>query len=175
MSTPYTSTTLSDMAQKTCDMVQRERKTLSNAKVLLTKLRGDETWVTPGRMETSYDDAIFETRSIYEMILANAPVASSRHSNRSTLNGKINEDISPPKEDPAMGVNGSMHETAIDQDRSTADHDIPQPVISNASDTINPPREEDQVDDIQLINGTNVSPERKADLMDGDIEMNQRD
>ena len=162
MSIPYTSNTLSDMVQKASDMVQRERRTLSNAKILLAKLRGDETWVTPGRMETSYDASIFETKGIYEMILANAPIARSRRSSPSTLGGRTNEELPAPIKSPAMETDGVADDVAHDSVPLAASPDVSQTVASNASATVQLPGEEDQVDDVHLLNGANMSPENKA-------------
>ena len=168
MSIPYTSNTLSDMAQKASDMVQRERRTLSNAKILLAKLRGDETWVTPGRMETSYDASIFETKGIYEMILANAPIARSPRSSPSTLGGRTNEELPAPTKSPAMETDGVAHDDVRDSVPLAASPDVSQTIESNVSATINSPGEEDQVDDVHLLNGTNTSSENKAPSADAD-------
>ncbi|KAL9098460.1 MAG: hypothetical protein Q9163_005882 [Psora crenata] len=73
MSVPYLSTTLGDMAQHACEVVQRERKTLCNARKMLMKLRGDPTWIPCGMMEAGYDDEIFDTSKVYDMIISSAP------------------------------------------------------------------------------------------------------
>ena len=77
MSVPYRSKTLSDMAQHACEIVQRERKTLSNAKKMLTNLRGDGTWIPCGMLETIYDEKIFDTGKVYETIISNAPATGN--------------------------------------------------------------------------------------------------
>ncbi len=64
LSHPYLSTTLSDMVQQACDMLHRERKTLWDVKGLLTKLRGDETWIPCGELNSDIDDTIFDTDSV---------------------------------------------------------------------------------------------------------------
>lgn len=53
------------MAQHACEMVQRERKTLCSAKQLLTKLRGDETWIPCGLLCSEHDDVMFNTEKFY--------------------------------------------------------------------------------------------------------------
>ena len=47
-------------------MVQRERKTLSNAKQLLTKFRGDVTWIPCGLLYSESDEEIFDTGKLYK-------------------------------------------------------------------------------------------------------------
>lgn len=50
-------------------MLHRERKTLSNVKPLLTKLRGDETWIPCGDLTSEIDNVIFDTESIFNKIV----------------------------------------------------------------------------------------------------------
>ncbi len=45
-------------------MVQRERKTLNNAKQLLKKLRGDDVWIPCGLLYSKGDEALFSTEHI---------------------------------------------------------------------------------------------------------------
>ena len=82
------------MAQQACDMVRRERKTLSNAKQLLTKLRGDKTWIPCGLFYSENDEAMFNTEKLYD-IMASSKVP--QHSNGSTVqnmvNGSMNSDM----------------------------------------------------------------------------------
>ena len=72
LSVPYLSSTLSDMAQHACESLQRERKTLENAKLLLLKLRGDKTWIPTEQLNTSYDDEIFGTSHLFHTIVASS-------------------------------------------------------------------------------------------------------
>lgn len=66
LSIPFTSNTLSDMAQQACEMVHRERKTLWSVKHLLTTLRGDDTWIPCGTLDDpDVDEAIFGTAFLY--------------------------------------------------------------------------------------------------------------
>lgn len=69
LSVPYLSNTLSDMVQQACDMLHREKRTLWSIKGLLTKLRGDETWIPCGNLSSEVDDIIFNTTSIYDGIV----------------------------------------------------------------------------------------------------------
>lgn len=69
LSIPYLSTPLSDMVRQACQMLHRERRTLWNIKHLLTKLRGDETWIPCGKLNSNIDHVIFNTDSIYEEAL----------------------------------------------------------------------------------------------------------
>lgn len=65
LAVPYHCSTLTDMAQQACEMVHREKKTLWNVKSLLTKLRGDQTWVPCGELCSDVDDVIFGTEWLY--------------------------------------------------------------------------------------------------------------
>lgn len=50
-------------------MLHREKRTLWSIKSLLTKLRGDETWIPCGNLNSEVDDIIFNTTSIYDGIV----------------------------------------------------------------------------------------------------------
>lgn len=50
-------------------MLHREKRTLWSIKGLLTKLRGDETWIPCGNLNSEADDIIFNTTSIYDGIV----------------------------------------------------------------------------------------------------------
>ncbi len=54
------------MAQQACEMVHRERKTLWSVKHLLTRLRGDDTWIPCETLDDlDVDEAIFGTAFLY--------------------------------------------------------------------------------------------------------------
>lgn len=69
MSIPYKSSILSDMVQHASEMLHRERKSLWNMKRLLTKLRGDETWIPCGDLNSEVDNIIFDIGPIYKEIV----------------------------------------------------------------------------------------------------------
>lgn len=50
-------------------MLHREKRTLWSIKGLLTKLRGDETWIPCGNLNSELDDIIFDTASVYDEIV----------------------------------------------------------------------------------------------------------
>lgn len=50
-------------------MLYREKKTLWNVKHILTKLRGDETWIPCGNLTSEIDNVIFDTESVYNEIV----------------------------------------------------------------------------------------------------------
>lgn len=50
-------------------MLHREKRTLWSIKGLLTKLRGDVTWIPCGNLNSEADDIIFNTTSIYDGIV----------------------------------------------------------------------------------------------------------
>ena len=61
------------MTQHACEVLERERKTLASAKRLMTRLRGDDTWIPAGRLDKPYDREIFDTSRLYKMITSKAP------------------------------------------------------------------------------------------------------
>lgn len=82
------------MAQQACDMVRRERKTLSNAKQLLTKLRGDKTWVPCGLLYSENDEAMFNTEKLYDIMASSkVPQYSNGSALHNAVNGSLNSDL----------------------------------------------------------------------------------
>lgn len=82
------------MAQQACDMVRRERKTLSNAKQLLTKLRGDKTWIPCGLLYSEDDEAMFNTGKLYDIMASSKVLQYSNGSAvQNTVNGSLNSDL----------------------------------------------------------------------------------
>ena len=70
---------------------------------MMTKLRGDNTWIPTGKMETSYDDKIFDTSKVYDMIIASAPDNSTSQKARNGHTKKaMNED--PPAPEQGLGI-----------------------------------------------------------------------
>lgn len=93
LSIPYLSPILSDMTQHACEMAQRERKTLRNAKRLLTKLRGDETWIPCGLLNSKVDNSIFDTGHVYKKIVSNVSAnGPNGSSGQDTANGSVSGD-----------------------------------------------------------------------------------
>ncbi|KAL8895874.1 MAG: hypothetical protein Q9207_007969 [Kuettlingeria erythrocarpa] len=76
LSVPFQSPVLSNMLQDACEMVQRERNTIRGAKLLLTKLRGDETWIPCSSFDSDIDNVIFDTTKVYEEIVRSRPTST---------------------------------------------------------------------------------------------------
>ncbi|KAL8971617.1 MAG: hypothetical protein Q9183_000963 [Haloplaca sp. 2 TL-2023] len=68
LSVPYASSIITDMTQQACEMLQRERNIIRGAKQLLTKLRGDDTWIPCSSLNSDLDDTIFDTTRVYQAI-----------------------------------------------------------------------------------------------------------
>ena len=85
MSVAYTSPVLTNMAQHACEMAQRERRTLANAKRLMTKLRGDETWIPCGLLHSEKDDIMFDTSKIYKNVISCKPPHRAKRYTERTL------------------------------------------------------------------------------------------
>ena len=57
------------MTDQACSMLHRERKALYAVKNLLTKFRGDDSYVPCGALNSEVDTAIFDTEPIYRSIM----------------------------------------------------------------------------------------------------------
>ena len=57
------------MTDQACSMLHRERKALYAIKNLLTKFRGDDSYVPCGTLNSELDTAIFDTEPIYRSIM----------------------------------------------------------------------------------------------------------
>lgn len=57
---------LGNMTQEACEMVQRERNVIRGVKQILTQLRGDDTWIPCGSLDSEVDDMIFDTSRVFE-------------------------------------------------------------------------------------------------------------
>lgn len=75
-------------------MVQRERKTLNNAKQLLKKLRGDDIWIPCGSVYSKSDETLFSTEHLYNGAASNGVPPAPRRFNAQErmVNGIINGD-----------------------------------------------------------------------------------
>lgn len=100
-------------------MVQRERKTLSNAKQLLKKLRGDDIWIPCGSLYSKSDEALFSTEHLYNGTTSNGgPQAPRRFDAQERIfSGAVNGDQrsgtqngAKPETELAI-VNGSHEDT----------------------------------------------------------------
>lgn len=107
LSVPFTSSILSNMLQDACETVRRERNTIRVAKQLLTKLRGDETWIPGSALGADIDDVIFDTTKVYEEIVRLRP--------SSTMTKRKNGDQGPL----APAVNHAVKDPLADQTGQT--------------------------------------------------------
>lgn len=121
MSIPYKSSTLTDMVQHASELLHRERKTLWNMKYILTKLRGDETWVPCGAMNSEVDNIIFDTGPIYKEIIESELIQTFTSSKGpSSMNGEAM--VQTYKQTGAMRNNApSLFGTSIAGTRRNSD------------------------------------------------------
>ena len=125
------------MVQHACNMVQKERKTLSNAKTMLTKLRGDETWIPAGKMETTYDDEIFDTSKVYDMIIATVPIDGNMHGTRTNhVNGTSNVVSQTLGEGLDVNVDGALEKGLQSSDPSPFEDIGSESTINGRSDLV---------------------------------------
>lgn len=129
LSVPYRSSTLTDMAQHACEMVQRERKTLNNAKQLLKKLRGDDTWIPCGSLYSKNDEALFSTEHLYNGTASNGVIQAPRRfiARERMANGIVNGDRQKGTRNGAKpeaglaNVNGSRDDTTEEDSIDTTE------------------------------------------------------
>lgn len=111
------------MAQHACEMVQRERKTLNNAKQVLKKLRGDDIWIPCGSLYSKSDEALFSTEHLYNGTASNVALQAPRRFDvqEGMVNGIANGDPhlrtrnGAKPETELANVNGS-HEGTAEED-----------------------------------------------------------
>ncbi|KAI4256889.1 MAG: hypothetical protein LQ352_001889 [Teloschistes flavicans] len=93
------------MTQEASAMLQRERNTIRGAKQLLTRLRGDGTWLPCGLFDSEVDDTVFDTSKVYEEIARLRPTPRLAHKQKGrNASGTI----------PVATDNGSEHVTQVD-------------------------------------------------------------
>ncbi|KAK3076178.1 hypothetical protein LTS18_013704, partial [Coniosporium uncinatum] len=84
MSVPYYSTDLPEMVESARAMLHKEQQTLWRMKHLLRGLRGDQTWIPCGQMQTEFDDWLLSGEQ---------QVSSAPASRTSFVNGASAADI----------------------------------------------------------------------------------
>ena len=108
LSIAYTSPTLTDMAQHACETVQKERKTLANAKQMMLRLRGDETWSPCSVVHSKEDKGIFNTEKIYQKAISRRwAQGMSGHARKASASSEGNVSLSPSQR-PSQNGNQSM-------------------------------------------------------------------
>ena len=111
------------MAQHACEMVQRERKTLNNAKQLLKKLRGDDIWIPCGSLYSKCDETLFSTEHLHNGTTSDGvPQAPRRFDVQERMaNGIVNGDRrfgtrNEAKPGTALTTVNGSHEDMTDED-----------------------------------------------------------
>lgn len=172
------------MAQNACEMVQRERKTLNNAKQLLKKLRGDDIWIPCGSLYSKSDEVLFSTEHLYSGTASNgAPRAPRRFdAQERSANVIVNGDGRLGTRNTAkpgaerVNVNGS-HE-------NTTEEDSTDPTEAVAYDALRPsPPDEtreaeatitDVVPDLAIADANSKAPEGRPEASE-DLEKSLED
>ncbi|KAI4217945.1 MAG: hypothetical protein LQ349_008943 [Xanthoria aureola] len=86
LSVPYVAPMLGNMTQEACEMLQRERNIIRGVKQIMTKLRGDDTWIPCGSFDSEVDDMIFDTSKVFEECIRLRP-SSKLTSSKENGNG----------------------------------------------------------------------------------------
>lgn len=145
------------MAQHACEQVQRERKTLNNAKQLLKKLRGDDNWIPCGLLYSKSDEVLFSTEHLYNRTAVSGDVVAPKKLDAQgrIVNGIVNGDRqsgiqngSKPEIELA-NVNG-LHEDTTEEDSVAG--------IETAADGVTPPGLATEAQEVETLK-TDVLPE----------------
>lgn len=122
-------------------MVQRERKTLASAKRMMTKLRGDETWIPCDLMYSRKDETMFDTGKVYNGLASKITVPrTNRVAARSLVNGTTNDPSLPgSSESSSSGTElGSAGETITGTHKDSAMEVTNGVRIANTNGTVRP-------------------------------------
>ena len=103
-------------------MVQRERKTLWSAKHLLTKLRGDETWIPCGALDSADDEAVFGMDLLYTTVSNGSQPKQSKKNHQHLTNGQL--PVNAQDESTAEPVPESGDKPIRSMDRIREDLDV---------------------------------------------------
>lgn len=105
------------MAQHACEMVQKERRTLANAKRVMTKLRGDEIWVPCSAVYSKNDEGIFGTERVYRSIIARGLTSGANGLNGNIARTKSADSASLPASSKSSQTGtelGSAHNISVE-------------------------------------------------------------
>ena len=105
---PYRSKTLTTMTDQACSMLHRERKALYSVKNLLTKFRGDESYITCGAFDSELDPLIFSTEPVYKSLMtAKLHIRAADDARETPLTGKLLARL--PQEKHRQSFSGSVN------------------------------------------------------------------
>ena len=146
-------------------MVQRERKTLNNAKQLLKKLRGDDTWIPCGSLCSKSDEALFNTEHLYNRTPSSGIPQAPRRSDAQgrMVNGIENGERlfgtrnGAKPETELANVNG-LHEDTTEEDSMGT--------MEAAADGVLPPSPPTEIQEDETAK-TNVLPDLEMTDADG--------
>ncbi len=182
---------LTDMAQHAYEMVRRERKSLNSAKKMLTKFRGDGTWIPCGLLYSEDDEKIFDTTRLYPNAVSDSPPDGSNiYAAQGTINSSVSSESSlgrrsSPKIERDVGLvngiaNGSRHDPVTksgSNGKQTSTNGVPQSDIPTGGASSEPIRKgANKEDDVEMAEsrgeGTaNQEPvSEDPDEADGSIE-----
>ncbi|OMP88460.1 Transcriptional regulatory protein rxt2 [Diplodia seriata] len=94
MSIPYYSNHITELANNSREVLQREEKSLWRAKAIMQKLLGDDTWLPVGLMETDYDR---------DLLNEHVPAAAATSAFVGSMDADNAERQGASWEDPAKG------------------------------------------------------------------------
>ena len=78
------------MTDQACSMLHRERKALHSVKNLLTKFRGDESYIKCGAFDSELDPLIFSTEPVYKNLMTvSLHIRAADNDRENTLTSKL--------------------------------------------------------------------------------------
>ncbi|KAL9604539.1 MAG: hypothetical protein Q9219_000504 [cf. Caloplaca sp. 3 TL-2023] len=163
LSVPYLSPILSNMTQEACEMVQRERNSIRGIKLLLTKLRGDQTWIPGSSLTCNIDDVIFDTSKVYNDIVRSRPSLKS-FDKKDHREGKA--PLVPLDE---ASVKPTADERAMNREQANEAGATPFPALGNENTTTREPPEPSSLVGTSDGSGSHEEPEAGDNSYDKDI------
>ncbi|MCJ1395178.1 hypothetical protein MMC18_008059 [Xylographa bjoerkii] len=127
LSIPYRSATLSNMVQQTSETVHKEKRTLWTVKHLLTKFRGDSSWI-PGDYLLSSDDAVLFPIETIQDDLASSSIPLQLNVHKDTK-----ENAPPQYENNRMAVSTHNADIVIRGPLYTDENTLASKMSSGAS------------------------------------------
>ncbi len=151
-------------------MVQRERKTLASAKRLMTKLRGDETWIPCESMYSRRDEAMFDTEKLYNGLALKVTVPRSNGvAARSLVNHKTNDaSLSGSSKSSSSGMElGSASETITETHEDSVMEVTNGARNANTNGTV--PPGEPLGNRLKEMGGKEANDTSETDTVDGNV------
>ncbi|KAI9839921.1 MAG: hypothetical protein M1819_000113 [Sarea resinae] len=155
LSTPYISNTLSEITEQASQMLHREKESLWRMKQLLTRFRGDETWIPLGKLETEKDLSLFRSTRPFP----------GEDAATSVILGEAVERLEGRHSTPRSDEKGHDGDTVNDKEVD------PRKTVANDDDSVGPEAKVDEhnepaKEDASLIKASEAPPSEDTAMAD---------